>query len=227
MMSCFAEQIRGGISPIDEAMTAIEVSLQVIKQLRATMMDYVLMESNVSESPRIERLCTTILMKQTVNPMLVQLVETHGQGCVAAVCDIEPAAELCQVDADPAWLVDMLLNLIGNAVKFTRKGHVAVSVSHSPPKSGGKCVIEACDAGRDTSGVGYTLEDANNTTKDELIFSVEDTGPGVPEAAAGRLFVAFQQVEGTIGGHGLGLASVKRKVRAHIACGLMAYSLPG
>ncbi len=84
------------------------------------------------------------------------------------------------VNVDGARLRQVLLNLLGNAVKFTRTGGVRVTVGHS----------------EDHGGL--------------LRITVEDTGPGVPPDRLDRLFQRFSQVDGSIsrqhGGSGLGLA---------------------
>lgn len=86
---------------------------------------------------------------------------------------------------DQQRLSQALLNYISNAVKFTRHGHVLVSVS---------CVDDADD---------YKL----------LRFSVTDTGIGLTEEQASRLFVPFEQAQRSTsrqhGGSGLGLSIVK------------------
>jgi len=92
------------------------------------------------------------------------------------------AAEGCpEVSAEPRRVVQVLTNLISNAIKFTPKG--------------GSVVVRA-EAGR-RDDAGYA------------VFSVKDTGPGIPEEDQGRLFRFFcqagsagQRAEGT----GLGLA---------------------
>jgi signal transduction histidine kinase/ActR/RegA family two-component response regulator len=80
----------------------------------------------------------------------------------------------------------VLLNLLSNALKFTTVGRVEV-----------------------TAG-SRTLEDG----RIEVRFSVSDTGPGIAREDLDRLFVAFQQVDGSssrqYGGAGLGLAISKR-----------------
>jgi signal transduction histidine kinase/DNA-binding response OmpR family regulator len=95
--------------------------------------------------------------------------------------------ELLQGDADR--ISQILFNLIGNAVKFTRKGWVHVRVGME-------------------SGVGGFHP--------QIRFSVQDTGIGLSEEALDRLFIPFTQGDSTVaskyGGTGLGLSISKRIV---------------
>lgn len=93
-----------------------------------------------------------------------------------------------QVQGDPSRLRQVLVNLIGNAVKFTDQGQV---------------VVRAALESRDEHGV-------------ILRFSVQDSGIGLTEAARQRLFTPFTQADGSMtrkyGGSGLGLAISKQLV---------------
>lgn len=94
------------------------------------------------------------------------------------------------IHADPTRLRQVLINLLGNACKFTTRGYVMVSVEP----------------------VANTANENGLT----LRFRVRDTGIGIaPDKRAG-LFNAFQQADASItrryGGTGLGLAIVKRLV---------------
>ncbi|HEY4191196.1 MAG TPA: ATP-binding protein [Mesorhizobium sp.] len=91
--------------------------------------------------------------------------------------------------ADPGRIRQVLLNLIGNAIKFTEAGGVLVTISR-----------------------------IRTETTDHIRFTVADTGPGLQEKDRERIFEEFEQVDGTStrahGGAGLGLAISKRLVLA-------------
>ncbi|MCP4544550.1 MAG: response regulator [Chloroflexi bacterium] len=94
---------------------------------------------------------------------------------------------------DTIRLRQILTNLLNNALKFTEKGEVMVSVrvrSHSPTPLG----------------------EANG--KEEIHFAITDTGIGIPPDQMGKLFKSFSQVDTalsrTYGGTGLGLVISKR-----------------
>jgi len=103
--------------------------------------------------------------------------------------------------ADKGKLLQVLINLLGNAVKFTSKGGIVLRVS-----------LDDCRPPR-------------------LVFEVEDTGIGIPADLLGSLFQPFVQVHsehhpGTIHGTGLGLA-ISREI-AHLMGGdISVTSSPG
>jgi PAS domain S-box-containing protein len=90
------------------------------------------------------------------------------------------------VRGDATRLRQVLVNLLGNAIKFTAKGEVVLSVQ-----------LQQFSAGNA-----------------ELLFAVRDTGIGIPKEAIARLFQSFSQVDASTtrkyGGTGLGLAISKR-----------------
>jgi signal transduction histidine kinase/CheY-like chemotaxis protein len=98
--------------------------------------------------------------------------------------------------ADPTRLRQILVNLIGNAIKFTDRGEVELAVA-ARPKSDGV---------------------APATPLWELRFAVRDTGLGVPVDRRDQLFQSFSQLDAssvrTPGGTGLGLAISRALVEA-------------
>jgi PAS domain S-box-containing protein len=89
---------------------------------------------------------------------------------------------------DPGRLRQVLLNLVGNAIKFTGQGGVTVALSAGPEQDG----------------------------RSDITFAVRDTGIGVPADKQHMIFEAFAQVDGSTtrqyGGTGLGLAICRRLV---------------
>jgi signal transduction histidine kinase/DNA-binding response OmpR family regulator len=118
------------------------------------------------------------------NVLRVLSVQAH-QKKLELACHVLPDTP-DRLRGDPTRLRQILMNLVGNAVKFTAKGEVAVRV---------ECV-----------------EDGDDSVL--LGFAVRDTGIGIPAEQQTRIFQAFTQADGsmtrTYGGSGLGLAICSR-----------------
>jgi two-component system sensor histidine kinase ChiS len=93
------------------------------------------------------------------------------------------------VSGDENRLQQIMLNLIGNALKFTESGGITISSQ----KDGGD--------------------------GDQYVITVSDTGIGIPEDKIDRIFETFEQADGSTareyGGTGLGLSIVKKLVELH------------
>ncbi|MBF0193738.1 MAG: response regulator [Magnetococcales bacterium] len=93
---------------------------------------------------------------------------------------------------DSLRLEQILMNLVGNAIKFTNEGHIQIAVK--------------------------TLQATNSTNDNKvtLEFSIKDTGIGMTDEQIGKLFESFMQADSSttrkFGGTGLGLAISKRLV---------------
>jgi signal transduction histidine kinase/CheY-like chemotaxis protein len=118
------------------------------------------------------------------NVLRVLSVQAH-QKKLELSCHVLPDTP-DRLRGDPTRLRQILMNLVGNAVKFTAKGEVAVRV---------ECI-----------------EDGDESVR--LGFVVRDTGIGIPPEQQSRIFQAFTQADGsmtrTYGGSGLGLAICSR-----------------
>lgn len=96
------------------------------------------------------------------------------------------------VKADEGKLRQVLINLVGNAIKFTKEGGVALRIR-----------------------ADVSLSHAHKRKEEQRLFvEVEDTGPGIEEKDLESIFFTFQQTErgNEIGGTGLGLSISKRLV---------------
>ena len=120
-------------------------------------------------------------LKDTVDLLTIG---AHEKG-LELVCLVEPTVPLL-LRGDPGRLRQILINLGGNAVKFTDKGNIVIRVS-----------MEG--------------EDEQNVT---IRFAVSDTGIGIPANRLDSLFTPFTQVDSSktrkYGGTGLGLAISKQ-----------------
>ena len=126
---------------------------------------------------------------RTVGDMLRALsMRAHAKG-LELVCDIDANVPMAVV-GDPGRLRQILINLIGNAIKFTERGEVVLRMS-------------LASAGPDRCDVSFT---------------VSDTGIGIQAEKLKSIFEAFTQEDSTItrryGGTGLGLTISARLVEA-------------
>ncbi|MDQ3235732.1 MAG: response regulator, partial [Pseudobdellovibrionaceae bacterium] len=90
-----------------------------------------------------------------------------------------------EISTDILRLKQILYNIVGNSLKFTERGEIRVRVAYDPQRHGGN-----------------------------LLFQVTDTGCGLSDAEAARIFQPFMQADGSttrrFGGTGLGLIISKR-----------------
>jgi signal transduction histidine kinase/DNA-binding response OmpR family regulator len=110
-------------------------------------------------------------------------VQAHAKG-LEVICQMGPDLPV-RAYGDAARLRQVLMNLMGNAVKFTERGHVMISVVKLPASS------------------------AAHNHAALLEFAVSDSGPGISTADQARVFDAFTQADSSRtrrhGGTGLGL----------------------
>lgn len=115
------------------------------------------------------------------------------------------------VKGDAGRIRQVLLNLVGNAIKFTQRGEIYVN-----------CTVKKNPA--DDSRVAVKTEDI------DLLISVQDTGSGFTEDDAKMLFRPYSQIDNsstrTNGGTGLGLLLCKQMVELHHGT-ISATSRPG
>ncbi len=141
------------------------------------------------ESGRIDLETHPYGVRQCIEEAVELLAPKATQKGLDLVALIDPGVPSIVI-GDVTRLRQVLVNLIGNAVKFTAQGEVVVSAAVAgSAKNGGEL---------------------------ELHFTVADTGIGIPPEKQNRLFQSFSQVDSSttrqFGGTGLGLAISKRLV---------------
>ncbi|WP_420267212.1 response regulator [Candidatus Magnetominusculus dajiuhuensis] len=96
----------------------------------------------------------------------------------------------CSIIGDPGRLRQVLINLIGNSIKFTERGEVVLRIKNDP--------------------------EGNHSVGARLLFSISDTGIGIPEDKFDMIFQKFTQADSSTtrkyGGTGLGLSISKKLV---------------
>ncbi len=117
------------------------------------------------------------------------LVAKVGAAGLRLHYEVEPTLAKCELLGDQLRLQQVLLNLLGNAIKFTEKGSVTLAIARRESQRG-----------------SLTLE-----------FAVRDQGIGIPPEALPRIFNPFEQADGSttrrFGGTGLGLPISSRLIR--------------
>jgi PAS domain S-box-containing protein len=160
----------------------IELAGEQLLALTNDVLDLSRIESGELHLERVPFSLTTLL--ETVRAIVQAQAAAKG----LALC-FEPAPALPEeLLGDPLRIRQVLINLLGNAVKFTAQGSVTLRVSAERPAPG-RCLLR---------------------------FDVIDTGIGIDPTLQSRIFEAFTQADSSItrryGGTGLGLSIVRRLV---------------
>ncbi|MBT5963574.1 MAG: hypothetical protein HOG99_18640 [Gemmatimonadetes bacterium] len=115
-------------------------------------------------------------------------------------------ADVGQINSDPDRLRQVVMNLLGNATKFTETGSITLSLKH---------VSDAMPS-TDSSSAGPVGKNRAAGSDTHIEISVVDTGIGIPPEDLPHIFDEFRQVERQGGegaeGTGLGLAIAKKTV---------------
>jgi len=128
-----------------------------------------------------------LLVEGTVETMAIQAQRKQ----LELLCHIKPDVPTA-LTGDPVRLRQIIINLVGNAIKFTNEGEILIRIECAP-----------CPEPDDTMPIC-------------LRFTVSDTGIGIPEQKQKQVFESFVQAEEAhsykFGGAGLGLSIVKQLV---------------
>jgi two-component system, sensor histidine kinase and response regulator len=158
-----------------EYLGAVKLSANALLSVINDILDFSKIEAGKLDLERVD-----FDLRETIGNMVKPLaLRAHEKG-LELTFEI-PQAVSCDLIGDPTRLRQVLVNLVGNALKFTEKGEVVVGVT----------VVES------------------SATDVELHFTVRDTGIGIPADKLGLIFEPFSQADGSttrrFGGTGLGL----------------------
>jgi two-component system, OmpR family, phosphate regulon sensor histidine kinase PhoR len=203
----------------------IKTPITAIKGFTETLIDgaiddpgnaYKFLETIKNNSERLNSLVTDLLtlsgielgditiQKDVINPeevidtVFTVLAEKAQSKGLYLKKEISP--EISELQADRDKLIQILLNLVDNGIKFTERGGVTINVK--------------------SAGENEPLFSSTNLQlKGSVVISVEDTGVGIPKKHLQRLGERFYRVDRArsreLGGTGLGLAIIKHLVKAH------------
>jgi signal transduction histidine kinase/CheY-like chemotaxis protein/ligand-binding sensor domain-containing protein len=142
------------------------------------------------------------LVEETVDMLAIKAFEKK----IELICDVDPSLS-SQVLGDPGRLQQILVNLLGNAIKFTDKGEIVVSLKKGPVTFG-----------------------AGDEKFQSFIICVKDTGIGIPPEKLTPIFESFTQADASTtrkyGGTGLGL-TIARNLAEMMGGSLKVESKPG
>jgi PAS domain S-box-containing protein len=165
--------------------------LELVKKSADALLSVIneILDFSKIEAGKLELDHTPFSLREVIGDMLTVLaVRAHQKGLELA-CRIAPDVPDALL-GDPGRLRQVLVNLVGNAIKFTELGEV---------------VVDVAAVGRDEGAAA-------------LRFAVRDTGAGIPADKLPSLFQPFVQLDGSLTrkyeGTGLGLAISSRLVNA-------------
>jgi two-component system sensor histidine kinase VicK len=186
---------------------------QVQEEQQKEMLEIILRNANrlhqltedIMDVTRIESQTLQIRKERfNLNDAIVDFVEHYRKQIANGNVKVmyEPGGGIILVEADRQRLIQVISNLINNAIKFTKEGTVTVTTTSSS-------IIKRKDAERDT-GEG---EEGGAGEEEEVVIAVKDTGTGIDRELMPRLFTKFatKSYQGT----GLGLYISKSIIEAH------------
>lgn len=194
--------------------------VEIIRSSGETLLSLIndILDFSKIEAGRMELEQSPFDVRTTVQQSLAVLRARASAKSVELRCELHSSVP-ATVIGDVTRLRQILLNLAGNAIKFTEKGSVTVNVRRCelPIKGRGNRDVQS---GQQPGGAEPI----------DLHFTVRDTGIGIPPERLNRLFKAFSQVDSSTtrryGGTGLGLAISKRLCEL-MGGGIHVESTPG
>jgi ligand-binding sensor domain-containing protein/signal transduction histidine kinase/CheY-like chemotaxis protein/HPt (histidine-containing phosphotransfer) domain-containing protein len=195
-----------------ECLEMVKTSADSLLRVINDLLDFSKIEAGKLDLERI-----TIELRPLLNEMMKPLAVRAQEKGLTLACHVSPDVPTTLI-SDPVRLRQILVNLIGNAIKFTDRGEVVVSVDcglwmadgrwqETPAPSGSQFEIQMQEARTDSLNPPSAIR---HPPWGLLHFSVRDTGIGIAPEKKRAIFDAFTQADSSTtrkyGGTGLGLA---------------------
>ncbi|HZV06680.1 MAG TPA: PAS domain S-box protein [Gemmataceae bacterium] len=172
--------------------------LQMVKDSADALLTIIndILDFSKIEAGKLELESAPFALRESLDDLVRPLAVRAQQKGLELTCRVCPDVPDCLI-GDLGRLRQVIVNLVGNAIKFTERGEIVVEVKGQTGQEGqeGQKVL-----GPSSSLVSFV----------ELHFAVTDTGIGIPADKQRIIFEPFEQVEGgsnrRYGGTGLGLA---------------------
>jgi PAS domain S-box-containing protein len=198
--------------------------LTVVQSAAESLLDVIndLLDFSKIEAGKLELDRATFSARAVLNDTLRSLaLRAHRKG-LELVGLAHPGVPDSLV-GDASRLRQVLINLVGNAIKFTETGEVVVEVRRLTPdhtdhtdKGEENTSQLGADAQRGDVPVDSSAPSLSVPSVVELLFAVHDTGIGIPREKQEKIFEAFEQADSSTtrryGGTGLGLSIASRLV---------------
>ena len=176
---------------LDTELTAVQTEyLQMVKTSADSLLTVIndILDFSEIEAGESQMDAITFDLRKSLEGVIKELaIKAHGKG-LELLLTVHPSAPT-SVIGDPTRLRQILINLVGNALKFTERGRIVVEVRE------------------ETEGDNWAI----------FNFSVGDTGIGIPLEKQRLIFDAFSQADSSttrkFGGTGLGLAISNRLIQ--------------
>ena len=202
--------------------------LQMVKSSGEQLLHIIndILDFSKIEAGKLELDPHDFLLRDSLGEMLRTLAHRADQKGLELAARIAPNVPDALI-GDASRLRQIVVNLVGNAIKFTESGEIVVEVQ----------LAESDDVSQPDGTqllISYRTEpaprDVPESSEIMLHFSVRDTGIGVPADKLDRIFKEFEQADGSttrrFGGTGLGLA-ISRRLTDLMHGQIWVESLPG
>ena len=182
---------------------------QTVRYIRESAQDLLNLVNNLLDLSKIESGRSDLILQSfDLRDLLSELIDQLKPLANAKRIEFNSSVMVDEpvIRTDRGKLKQILINLVGNAIKFTDQGKVTISVSFTKPSAGG------------------------TTDGDRLEISVHDTGNGIASDELAKIFEKFYQIDGSAHrgheGTGLGLYITKQLVDL-LAAEINLQSIPG